>query len=101
MSTATAISTGSSGKVLLKKILLVCGTASSLLYIAMNIFVPMWFPGYNSASQTVSELSAVDAPTRSLWVIFGAVYTLLVTAFGWGVCKSSIDNRPLRIVGVL
>ena len=83
------------------KYLLVCGILSSLLYVAMNIFIPMQYPGYSSASQTVSELSAIDAPTRSLWVITGVVYTLLVVAFGWGVWNSAAVNRKLRVVGSL
>src|SRR5687767_12593955 len=84
-----------------RKILLVCGILSSLLYVAMNIFVPMQYEGYNSASQTVSELSAIDTPTRTLWVSLAIVYTLLVIAFGLGVWKSSEQNRNLRIAGGL
>ena len=83
------------------KALLVCGILSSLLYVAMNVFVPMQCEGYSSASQTVSELSAIGAPTRPLWVLLGVAYTLLVTAFGWGVWRSARRNRPLRVVGGL
>lgn len=101
MPTTISYSTGLSGKVLLTKVLLICGVLSSLLYIAMNIFVPMQWEGYSSASQTVSELSAIDAPTRSLWVPLGFVYALLTVAFGLGVWKSAAANRPLRIVGGL
>ena len=84
-----------------RKPLLVCGIFSSLLYVAMTIFVAMQWEGYSSASQTISELSAIGAPTRSLWAVPGAIYTLLVTAFGWGVWKSAGRNRPLRIAGGL
>jgi hypothetical protein len=49
-----------------RKALLVCGILSSLLYVVMNVFVPMQWQGYSSASQTVSELSAIGAPTRPL-----------------------------------
>jgi pimeloyl-ACP methyl ester carboxylesterase len=84
-----------------RKTLLICGIASSLLYVAMNVFVAMQWDGYSSASQTVSELSAIGAPTRSLWATPGAFYTVLVTAFGWGVWKSAGENRALRNVGRL
>jgi hypothetical protein len=84
-----------------RKVLLICGIISSLLYIAMNVFIPMRWEGYSSASRTISELSAIDAPTRSLWVPFGIVYALLAAAFGWGVRKSAAANRPLQIVGGL
>lgn len=84
-----------------RKILLACGILSSLLYLAMNIFVPMQYEGYNSASQTVSELSAIGTPTRTLWVSLAIVYTMLGIAFGLGIWKSFERNRHLRIAGAL
>ena len=84
-----------------RRLLLFCGGAASLLYIAMNIFIPFLDKGYNWVTQTVSELSAVDATTRPLWFVLGIVYTLLLAAFGWGVFKLADGKRSLRIVGVL
>jgi hypothetical protein len=84
-----------------RKILIVCGILSSLLYVAMNIIAAMLYQGYNSTSQTVSELSAIGAPTRPLWLLLGIPYTLLATAFGCGVWVSAGRNRPLRVVGGL
>jgi hypothetical protein len=84
---------------MIRKILLVCGILSSLLYVAMLVVVEMRWEGYSSASQTVSELSAIGAPTRALWVLPAALYTVLVTAFGWGVWKSAGRIRVLRVVG--
>lgn len=78
--------------------LLGCGAAAALLYAAMNVFVPLAWPGYSSAAQAVSELSAIDAPTRWIWVPLGLVYTLLVIAFGWGVWRAA-PSRALRLVG--
>jgi hypothetical protein len=80
---------------------LICGIVSSLLYVTMNLVVPTGWSGYSSASQTVSELSAIGAPTRPVWVVLGLVYTLLVTGFGWGVRIAAGDNRRLRVAGVL
>jgi hypothetical protein len=67
----------------------------------MNVFVPMHWEAYSSASQTVSELSAIDAPTRPVWVPLGIAYTLLLTAFGWGVWRSAEASRSLRFLGGL
>ena len=78
-----------------------CGILSSLLYIAMNVFIPMFYPGYSSFSQTVSELSAIDSPTRTTWMVLVIVYSLLVIAFGYGVWLSAHDHRRLRIAGGL
>ena len=84
-----------------QKILVICGILSSVLYIVMNILGAVLYEGYSSVSQTVSELSAIGAPTRPLWVASGIVYTLLVAAFGWGVRESAGYNRPMRIAGGL
>ena len=81
--------------------LIACGILSSLLYAAMNVVVAIQWDAYSSASQTVSELSAIGAPTRALWMWLAYPYTLLVIAFGWGVWTSARRNRPLHIVGGL
>ena len=86
---------------MLRKSLLISGIASSLLYVAMNVVVAMQWEAYSSASQTVSELSAIGAPTRALWATLGVFYTVLVTAFGWGVWTSAGGCRALRNVGRL
>jgi hypothetical protein len=83
------------------KLLLACGIVSSLLYAAMNVFVAMQWEEYSTRTQTVSELSAIGAPTRTLWVTLGVLYTLLMAAFGWGVRASAHENLPLRISGIL
>jgi hypothetical protein len=84
---------------------LIGGAFSSLLYVLMNLVVPTQWPGYDQASRVVSELSAVGAPTRPLWVAMAIVYTLLVVAFGWGVRAAAGPaagpERRLRITGIL
>jgi hypothetical membrane protein len=86
---------------MVRKALLACGVVSSLLYVGMNIFVAMQYPGYSVASQTISELSAIDAPTRPTWFPLGIIYTLLVAAFGVGVWASAGRNRRLCVLGAL
>jgi hypothetical protein len=81
--------------------LLLCGIVSSLLYVVMCIVTAMRWPGYHSASQTVSELSAIGAPTRAFWVPLGVIYTTLVIAFGLGVRASADRSRSLRTAAVL
>lgn len=100
MTTINSVSSKLSEKAMLK-MLLICGTLSSLLYIAINIVVPMQWEEYSISSQTVSELSAIDAPTRPLWVGLCMLYILLFAVFGYGVLKSAGENRPLRITGYL
>lgn len=85
----------------LRDVWLGCGVISSLLYVAMNVVVPMQWPGYDQASRVVSELSAIGAPTRPVWVALGMVYTMLVVAFGWGIRMAAGDDRRLDVVGIL
>ena len=85
----------------LQKFLLFCGILSTLWYFIINVIVPYQYPGYNIASQTVSELSAVDTPTRSLWVLLCIPYSLLLIAFGWGIWLSSAHSKKLRFVAAL
>jgi hypothetical protein len=84
-----------------REALLACGLLSSILYLLMNALIPLGWGGYSSFSQTISELSAVDAPTRWVWFPLGLTYTVLVIAFGIGVWTSASQNRPLRLVGML
>ena len=83
------------------KTLLLFGLLSSLLYVALNIVCPLYYPGYSWISQTVSELSAIGAPTRPLWFYGVVIYILLVAMFAWGILKASRGNRSLRVVGYL
>jgi hypothetical protein len=83
-----------------RKPLLTCGILAGVLYVAMTLFVGMLWDGYSTADQTISELSAIGAPTRPLWMALGMVYSALMIAFGWIVWKSA-PHRALRIVGAL
>ena len=80
-----------------RRALLCSGIVSSLLYGAM--IGAIRFEGYSRISQVPSELTAIGAPTRPVWMLLGAVYTVLVTGFGWGVWKSAGRSRALRVVG--
>ena len=86
---------------MVRKSLLICGILSMLWYVAMNLIVPMQYPGYDIASQTVSELSAIDAPTRTFWIVLGIFYSVLFIAFGSGIWLSANENRKLRIVAAV
>jgi hypothetical protein len=84
-----------------REVLLVLGVVSSFLYVTMNIVSTLVWREYSSVTQTVSELSAIGAPTRAIWLPMGFLYTALVTAFGWGVRQAAGESRALRTVGGL
>ena len=55
---------GSSGGTA-RRVLLVCGILSSLLYVATLVVAPLLWEDYSSTSQTVSELFAIGAPSAA------------------------------------
>ena len=81
--------------------LLWCGVLAAVLYVAMTLGVGLAWPGYSVTSQTPSELSAIGAPTRWLWIVLGVVYAALMGAFGWEVRATAPRRRALRTVGAL
>jgi Protein of unknown function (DUF998) len=82
-----------------RKVLLVCGALSSLLYGMMDVIEGMLWRNYNWLSQEFSRLSSVGAPSRPLHLVLGSIYTVLVVAFGVGVWWSAGPKRALRVVG--
>ncbi|MBI3966083.1 MAG: DUF998 domain-containing protein [Chloroflexi bacterium] len=76
-----------------KKLLLVCGIVASLLYVAATILGAMRWEGYSSTAQSVSELFAIDAPSKSLVDPLFVTYSLLWSAFGVGVWRSAGRKR--------
>lgn len=85
----------------IRKVLLVCGILSSLLYVGTDILAAMRWEGYSYTSQSVSELMAIGSPTRPFIVPLFAVYGALVIAFGIGVWGSAGRKRALRFTGIL
>ena len=82
---------------MLRRLLLVCGILSSLLYVATVVLAAMLWDDYSSAAQTVSELIAINAPTRPLVIPLFVAYALLVYAFGVSVWRSAGRRRALRL----
>ena len=81
--------------------LLVCGIGSSATYVAANLVGALRGDGYSSVNQTVSELTAIDAPSRPFALPIFVVSDVLSLAFGTGVVASAGHNRPLRVAGGL
>lgn len=84
-----------------RKVLLICGILSSLLWITGDILASIQYEGYSFISQTISELSAIGAPTRSFLIPLGTIYEVLLFAFGLGVLVTAGQKRALRFSGIL
>jgi hypothetical protein len=81
----------------IRKALLVCGIVASLLYVTATILGAMRYPGYHFTSHTVSELFAIDAPSKSLVDPLLVAYSILWIAFGVGVWLSAGRTLALRM----
>ena len=87
---------------MVRKILLGCGIASSVLYIAVDLLGTLQYPGYRYTEQQFSELTAQGSPVRPLMIALNLIpYTLLVAAFAVGVWTSASPKRAGRITGAM
>jgi hypothetical membrane protein len=86
---------------MVRKVLLICGILSPLLYAVSDALAGMRWEGYSFRNQTISELGAIGAPSRPLFSILLIVVYSLMVAFGVGIRKAADGNRRLRIVGGL
>jgi Protein of unknown function (DUF998) len=87
---------------MLRKVLLVCGLLASLLYVGATVVGALqWNGGYDWITRSVSELFALDAPSRPLVATAFLVYGVLMIAFGVGVWISAGQQRSLRILAGL
>ncbi|MDQ3909867.1 MAG: DUF998 domain-containing protein [Thermoproteota archaeon] len=85
----------------LQKVLLICGIIASLFYGAIDIIGGIVWHGYSFASQAISELTAIGAPTRQLLAPLYPIYSLLMIAFGLGVLILAGQRHMLLFIGVL
>lgn len=82
-------------------LLLASGVVAPVWWVGMDIVGSLRYPGYSYLNQTISELSAEGAPTRTLMVLSGIPFTVLMVAFGVGIWKTAGDRRVQRITGAL
>ena len=76
--------------------LLLCGAAASLVYVSSDLVGALSYPGYDYASQAISEMSAIGAPTTELLAPFYTAFSVLFAAFAAGVWLAAGGRRSLR-----
>lgn len=81
--------------------LIAFGILSSVLYLITDIAASTVWSDYSPVSQTVSELIAVNAPTRLYVGILFVIYDLLIYAYGVGILLSSSGKRALKVSAFL
>lgn len=76
------------------------GAIAAVFYMALDATCALLYDGYSYRDQTISELSAIGAPTRTLWVVLGLVYTFLTLACGAAIWKAAQGRRAVQVMGV-
>ena len=84
-----------------RKLLLVCGILSPVLYAISDLLAGKRWEGYSFRDQTISELGAIGAPTQAFFSALLMVVYALMVAFGVGIWMSAGGRRKLRTVGGL
>ncbi len=85
-----------------KTFLNVCGllgVLSLLSYTAAVVFSPLAYPGYDWLSQAVSDLSAANAPSLSLWNRLSAIYNVCEVLCVMMVCVG-VQGRKTKLLRV-
>lgn len=75
----------------------ICGVISLLSYLAMVLFSPLAYPGYDWMSMAVSELSAVGAPSRELAAQLNSLFGPCALVSVMAVCVA-IANCKIKKV---
>ncbi len=90
-------------RVTLRRVLLVCGIAAAVWWVAIDVVGSFRYPGYSYVDQTISELSAIGAPTRTfMMTVSGIPYAVLMIAFGVGIwLVTGVRSRVGKIAGAL
>ena len=87
---------GAQTKTLTQKLGLL-GIVSFLSYAAAVIFAPLAYPGYCWMAQAVSDLSAADAPSLTLWNRLSALYNTCEIVCVTAVCIG-IQGQKTRLL---
>jgi hypothetical protein len=85
----------------LQKLLLLCGLVATVVYVIANIVAGLSWPEYSFADQTISELSAIGAPSRGVWGAFAIPFGVLMLAFTIGLWLASAHEHRLRVVAAM
>ena len=81
--------------------LLGCGLAAPLLFLATDLLAIARASGYRPMRQSISELTAVGAPTRPLVTALRVTGGSLMAAFATGVTATAGGSRALAATGGL
>lgn len=82
-------------------LLFLCGIIAPLLFIGTDLLAGKLHEGYDFINQSISELSALEAPTRPLVVPLNIAYNVIMVAFASGLWGSAVRSRAKRTMAAL
>jgi hypothetical protein len=81
----------------MKKKILWIGIISFLLFFVLEIATDIWFgakfPGYNWKTQSISYLGQSGSPLEKWVLVWGVVFTLLITLFAYTFYQTHRSNK--------
>lgn len=75
-----------------------CGVMAAILAVGVDLVTGIMTPGYSFYSQTISELSAVHAPYRTLWQIVTFIQNPMLIVFGGGIVNLASGQKRIRMM---
>jgi len=84
-----------------QRLLLICGMLSAIGYVATDLVASFLYPGYSLRGQAVSELFAIDTPTRHWVAPVFSLWSVLLLAFSVGVWRAARGRRLVRALAVM
>lgn len=78
---------------------LVCGLVGPALAPATDVLAWSRWQAYRPTTQSISELTALGAPTRTLTTALGLVRDVSLGVFASGVTRSASEDRALQAAG--
>lgn len=84
-----------------RELLLISGILASILYICTDILGGLLWGNYDYVSQFISELSAIESPSRTFVLTLYIIHNIFIIVFALGVWKSANGKRTLEITGGL
>ena len=83
------------------ELLVLCGIASPLIYIATDLSAAASYPGYSVTDQAVSELFAIGAPTSFAVVALFSLSSVLLLGFAAGLARLTPIHRTDRLTSLM
>lgn len=85
---------------MLRRLTILCGCASLLILAVVIFAAPFGYPGYDPATQYVSEMGASGTATGA-WVSTAFIVSGLLLAAFWLLCATLFPRSPLAVIGFI